>query len=198
MDFFTGDDGLSLLPRLPSIQTSPIKSVDSLASIMEDGTLSMHLQVLCDYIRDHQSLSEATIVSASSYSQRSALLVKHRFLLLHLRRTGKGDVWLRLDRLRSDEKSLLGFVLSGGVVEANDIVCVRVQQEFLRLSTLSLKASVAKDKDLLIGNAKWENTQVYNFPPLLSDFRHFLLILVNELISYKAWPVRYISISFNE
>lgn len=121
-DFFVGDDGLSVLPSLPNSQTSTVSSVDSLASIMEGGSLSMHLEVLCGYIRDHRSLSNAEILSASTYAQRSSMGVKHRFLLIHLHRVGKGDVWLRLDRLRSDEKSLAGFVIAGGEVQANDIV----------------------------------------------------------------------------
>ena len=82
----------------------------------------MNLSLLCDYIRDHKSLSNASILEASTYTQRTSFIVKHRFLLLLLRRQGKKDVWLRLDRLRSDEKDLMGFVAAGGQVNANDIV----------------------------------------------------------------------------
>lgn len=119
-DFFTGDDGFSVLSS--NSLTLSITSVDSLGSVVEGGTLSMHLHILCNYIKDHKSLSNATILSTSTYSQRTSLLVKHRFLLLHLRRKGKSDVWLRLDRLRSRDLAMLGFVLAGGEVEANDIV----------------------------------------------------------------------------
>lgn len=119
-DFFTGDDGYSVLSS--NSQTTTIMSVDSLASVAEGGTLSMHLQILCNYIKDHNSLSNGTILSASTYTQRTSLVVKHRFLLLHLRRKGKRDIWLRLDRLRSRDLAVLGFVFAGGQVEANDIV----------------------------------------------------------------------------
>src|ERR1700733_410411 len=107
-DFFNGDDGHSVLSL--NSQTSSIRSISSLASVMEDETLSMHLEILCDYIRDHKSLSNATIVSSSTYKQRTFMAVQHRFLVLHLRRSGKRDVWLRLDRLRSRELDLVQFV----------------------------------------------------------------------------------------
>lgn len=85
----------------------------------------MGLSVLCDYIRDHKSLGSAEIVSAMTYTQRTSFVVKHRFLLLHLRRKAKKEVYLRLDRLRSDELSAAGFVAAGGQVAANDIVSFR-------------------------------------------------------------------------
>lgn len=99
-----------------------MRSIDSLASVAEHGTLSMHLPLLCDYIRDHKSLSNATILSASTYTQRTSIIVKHRFLILHLRRNKKTDIWLRLDRLRSRELAAFSFVIAGGEVGANDIV----------------------------------------------------------------------------
>lgn len=119
-DFFTGDDGTSVLSS--GSRTSTRMSMDSLATIAGGSTLVMHLEVLCSYIRDHKSLSSATIQSASTYRQRSSLVVRHRFLVLHLRREGKRDVWLRLDRLRSEEKDLMGFVAAGAQVNSNDIV----------------------------------------------------------------------------
>lgn len=134
-DFFTDDDGLSILSS--SIQTSSIRSVDSLASIAEGGTLCMHLEILCNYIRDHRSLSNALILSASTYTQRTSLIIKHRFLVLHLRRGHKTDIWLRLDRLRSRDLAVLGFVLAGGEAEANDIVSCFACRVYLNLSFLS-------------------------------------------------------------
>lgn len=82
----------------------------------------MPLRYLCDYIHEHKSLAKAIILSASTYSRRASLAVKHRFLVLRLRRTGKRDIWLRLERLRSRGVNIPGFIVAGGEVEANDIV----------------------------------------------------------------------------
>lgn len=80
------------------------------------------LSQLCDFIAKHPSLQTAGIVSCSCYAQRTSLLVIHRFLILQLRRTGRKDVWLRLDRLRSPNVALIEFSLTGGVTPSNDMV----------------------------------------------------------------------------
>lgn len=121
-----GDVMLTHVNRISSLETTGTRaSIDSLSTIADGDVLMMGLSILCDYIHDHKSLASAEIMSASTYTQRSKMLVKHRFLLLHLRRKGKKEVYLRLDRLRSEELSAAGFVAAGGQVAANDIVRFR-------------------------------------------------------------------------
>lgn len=45
------------------------------------------------------------------------------------------------------------------------------------------------NRELLIVGTKWENTQIYKMPPLLSDFRSFLLGIISELVKYKVASV---------
>lgn len=119
-DFLTGDDGESLLRA--EMHTKTNNSIESIASILESKSLAMPLEVFCNYIAQHKSLRNATIVSTSSYNQRVHLVIRHRFLLLKLRREGKKDIWLRLDRLSSQKVNIIGFLASGGKTEAYDVV----------------------------------------------------------------------------
>lgn len=82
------------------------------------------LAQLCDFIVKHPSLHSANIVSCSSYVQRTAIFVPHRFLIFQLRRARRKDVWLRLDRRTSEEAGTTGLILGLGVTEANDLVGV--------------------------------------------------------------------------
>lgn len=100
-----------------------IATRDSSDSIDLDGqTRSFTLGQLCDFILKHPSLDSARINMCCSYLQRSALFIPHRFLILRLQRTGRRDVWLRLDRRRSAEVGLAAFSSELGVTRANDTV----------------------------------------------------------------------------
>lgn len=78
----------------------------------------------CDLIDQCASLERAKILAVECYKERSKLGVLHRTLIFHLRRSGRSDVWLRIDRLRSDKVSIPALALRGGKTEANDVVCV--------------------------------------------------------------------------
>lgn len=104
------------------LQTKTNCSVESIASVLKAGALPMPLWLFCKYIAEHKSLSNATIISASSYNERVHLVIKHRFLLLNLRREGRKDVWLRLDRRSSPYTNPIEFTASGLVSEAYDTV----------------------------------------------------------------------------
>lgn len=119
-EFFTGDDGHPVVSS--SSQTSSVRILDGLAGIAQYGTLAMHLHVFCDHIKAHKSLSNATIVSASTYAVSIRLQVRHRFLLLRLRRDGKQGVWLRLDRLQSRGSAFAKLTLASGGIEVHDVV----------------------------------------------------------------------------
>lgn len=81
---------------------------------------------MCQYIDDHKSLQKAEIVSAECYSVQSGA-VTHRFIVLELRREGRKDVFLRLDRRRGENVSVLRFIAVAGVTKANDRVrCKRI------------------------------------------------------------------------
>lgn len=133
----------------------------------------MPLFFVCNYIRDHRSLSNATIVSASTYAIWVRLVVKYRFLLLYLRRAGKKDVYLRLDRLRSEVNDLAAFMASGLQGPANDIVSSAFWLRSYTTRSSILKAAVSSNINELVKGDKWENTQVYQVPPKLGVFRGF-------------------------
>jgi hypothetical protein len=84
------------------------------------------LSDLCDLIDEHSSLKSATILSASCYSQIIVGVVKHRFLILELARTGRKKLWLRLDRRTDPVIGKIRFVLNLGKTPANDVVSPHV------------------------------------------------------------------------
>lgn len=105
---------------------NPLRRISTRASVdsvdLAGRSRMFTLRELCDFIAEHPSLQTAGIVSCSCYAQRTSVLVIHRFLILQLQRTGRKDIWLRLDRLRSPDVALVEFSLAGGVTPSNDIV----------------------------------------------------------------------------
>jgi hypothetical protein len=105
-------------------------SVDSIASrfFRKDDPknmrerLTIHLPRFCDIITRHKSLSAAEILSVECYKERTNFGVLHRFLIFHLRRPQRADVWLRVDRRRDANSSLLQTALARGRTLANDTV----------------------------------------------------------------------------
>lgn len=136
-DFFVEDDGSSLFSAVSSqytIATTPSSSLSrdssklSLASVStvstaipKYGVIDLSLRDVCRYIDDHKSLRTAEIVSTECYSDKGGA-VTHRFLILELQREGRKDVWLRLDRQRGENVSVLRFLAVSGVTKANDRV----------------------------------------------------------------------------
>lgn len=82
----------------------------------------MSLAYFCDLVVRHESLKAASILSVDCYSERTNLGVLHRFLIFHLRRPRRSDVWLRLDRRRDANSSLIKTAIAGGKTTANDEV----------------------------------------------------------------------------
>jgi hypothetical protein len=140
--FFTDDDGHEMLPDSINITpyTTPTtgigtlggaaaRSSESLLSNFSsalkahtfekvEGVMEISLYDLCDKIRQYHSLRQATILSASTYIQRRPI-APHRFVILCLRRTGKENVWIRLDRKPTNR---IGLLAGFGVTRANDRV----------------------------------------------------------------------------
>lgn len=83
--------------------------------------MDLSLSDLCKYIKDHRSLQDAEIISVECYAQNVGA-VTHRFLVLELRRADRKGVWLRLDRRRDANVSIIKFLVFSGVTKANDRV----------------------------------------------------------------------------
>lgn len=69
------------------------------------------------------SLERVTILSVECYKERCILGVLHRTLIFHLRRSGRMDLWLRVDRRRAQNISLPALTGGGGKTKANDEAC---------------------------------------------------------------------------
>ncbi|KAF8309921.1 hypothetical protein DL93DRAFT_2230639 [Clavulina sp. PMI_390] len=142
------------------------------ATIISFGVLQLSLSELCDLITIRSSLANAEILSVESYSQR-VNFITHRFLILRLRRQGRKDVYLRLDRRAASEISLTKLVFSGGHTVARD------------------EANLSPTKSRLIEkSAKAENHLSFSAPnfPRLGELKLFLDVIREELLLYKAWP----------
>lgn len=85
------------------------------------GIVELSLVDVCDHIDEHPSLRAAEIISTECYAVQASA-VMHRFIVLELRRQGRKDVWLRLDRRRGEKISLLQFLAASGTTQANDRV----------------------------------------------------------------------------
>jgi len=179
--FFSDNDGRSFISRddesespgpsrNPLSRTSTRLSVATAATAVPRlGVMDLSLSDTCKYISDHPSLQEAEIVSTECYVQNLGG-VMHRFLLLELRRANRKDVWLRLDRRRGGNVSLLRFFALSGVTKAND------------------RALISAGKAPVVGQARAENRQVFKTPPSLQDLRVLLAIICEEIVQYQIWP----------
>lgn len=92
-----------------------------MTTIVSHGLLQLELSELCDLIEARRSLSLAEIISVECYAQRVGLIV-HRFLVLHLRREGRKDMYLRMDRRAAKDISLTQLVWASGQTQARDEV----------------------------------------------------------------------------
>lgn len=75
----------------------------------------------CDKVRSSCSLGRAKIESIECYRQPSGP-VMHRFLLLHLKRPGRSDIWLRIDRQLAPNLTLPKFFARYFQSASNDSV----------------------------------------------------------------------------
>jgi len=148
-EFFTENGELLLpsiaSPRLTSVEwarsqpspSTPSKpgwvsrnfSLTSLGSSLSTDTFLTHgsghtlnLAKLCDVIKRHRSLQNASIVSAEGYCRSIGRTgIVHRFIVLELERDGRQRIWLRIDRQRGRESPMM-FIARAATSPANDQV----------------------------------------------------------------------------
>lgn len=117
--FLADDNGLPLLTgleafRIPSksrpppsgfslsrIRSAPTASSIRRPSVVNDPSVTLPLDTLCDLIDRYATLERAEIISVEVYKEWTAFGVLHRFLVLQLRRPKRSDIWIRLDRRAS-------------------------------------------------------------------------------------------------
>ncbi|KAF8305095.1 hypothetical protein DL93DRAFT_2102203 [Clavulina sp. PMI_390] len=176
-DWNVGDDGSNIIrPSGPEAST-PLgllyrvssRASTSTASIPQFGILELSLADVCKYIDANSSLQVAEIVSTECYTQ-SAGAVTHRFVLLELRRPNRRNAWLRLDRRRGKNVSILKFLIVSGITAAND------------------RAQLATEKSSLIEDSLRENRQEFQHPPSLLELARLLRIVTEEILKYRIWP----------
>lgn len=85
------------------------------------GIIDFSLADVCRYIDDHKSLQTAEVISTECYSEKKGAATQ-RFLILELRRPGRKDIWLRLDRRKGENAPLFRFLALSGVTKTNDRV----------------------------------------------------------------------------
>lgn len=90
--------------------------------LLDVGKLVYTFAEFCTKVRLSRSLGKARVVSIECYRQ-SAGPVTHRFLLLHLRRYKRNDIWLRIDRQLAPNLTLPKFFARYFQSAANDSVC---------------------------------------------------------------------------
>ncbi|KAF8320416.1 hypothetical protein DL93DRAFT_2164033 [Clavulina sp. PMI_390] len=124
------------------------------------GLIEFTLADVCGFIDESRALQGAQVISFEGYSEPAGV-VTHRFVVLHLRRDGRKDIWMRLDRRRGQGVSPSRFLFGSGTTQAND-----------RVGTISpggyLQTGVADIKRL--------------------DLNQLLRIITKELQQYKIWP----------
>lgn len=111
-------DGLG--PTIPSLSRTP--SLHSVATVVSHGYLQLELRELCGLINTRRSLADAKILSVECYRQRIGV-INHRFLLLHLQREERKDMYLRMDRRAAEGVNLMAFAKASGQTPARDEVC---------------------------------------------------------------------------
>ncbi|KAF8308166.1 hypothetical protein DL93DRAFT_2087323 [Clavulina sp. PMI_390] len=149
-----------------------LKKVDTNTSVNtivpRYGVLDLTLMEVCELVNDHRTLQAATIVSSECYTIPAGLVL-HRFVVLKLHRSGRKDIWLRLDRRREDA-SQVRFMVARGTTKAND------------------KGMLSAIKSRLVGQANRENKKVFPNPSTLKELCRLLGIIIDELVSYRIWP----------
>ncbi|KAF8306153.1 hypothetical protein DL93DRAFT_2232698 [Clavulina sp. PMI_390] len=133
------------------------------------GVIELSLADVCHFIDDGAALRDARIVSVNGYREPAGP-VAHRFIVLHLHRSQRKDIWLRLDRRRGQGISLFKFVMGSGVTKAND------------------RATLSADQAQLVQQASLETSRSLQNRPTLRDLSRLLRIVNEELLRYRIWP----------
>lgn len=173
---------------------NPLRRTPSRESVdLRFCTLNFTLGQLCDFISVHPSLQTAGIVSCSCYAQRSSFLsVKHRFLILQLRRTGRSNgVWLRLDRRRSAEVGMAHFSLASGVTPSNDTVRLfLLHSEYPKLNYA--QAMLAGTREALLQGCPVRENELVFEPTYPLEILRLTLVAINaEMKEYKLTSASY-------
>lgn len=155
------------------------KQSDSHSILAKDGRVLPHLAKLpldsfCALIPECKSLERAQILSVECYRVQSG--VYHRFLLFHLRRPARSEVWLRVDRRTAGLKKL---IFKFGKTIAKDSVEIGVSKDELIGSELCVKENVLTFDE--------SDNPAKPFP-ILGEFKFFLDVIRDELKEYKLWP----------
>lgn len=197
-------DSISILSSPHPLYRTPTNmstvSVDSVASRFfrksasrdERDKVTLSLAWFCNLIARHDTLSAARILSVECYSERTSIGILHRFLIFHVRRPQRPDVWLRVDRRREGKSSLLKTAMAGGRTAANDTVCSNDVDALVPTADkqLNLKVQLSDMRlHLLRSGYKPSNVLKFGDPPNLGTFRKFLLVICEELQHYQVWPV---------
>lgn len=97
-------------------------SLESVGTVIPTvGRIDLSFSELCEYIHAHNNLSRAEIVTLECYAENIGT-VTHRFLLARLRRPGRKDAYIRLERQRGENISAFRLLRQSGVTPANDTV----------------------------------------------------------------------------
>ncbi|KAF8316117.1 hypothetical protein DL93DRAFT_2227031 [Clavulina sp. PMI_390] len=130
---------------------------------------ALPLSNFCEVIRLHRSLQRAEIVRTETYTQTRLGAIRHRFIILELKRSGRKNVYLRLDRRLGKGNSTYSLIRNG-TTDSNDV------------------AQLATEKKDLIGSGRFENRQEFQTIPTLGELRHFLVVITEEIREYQVWP----------
>jgi len=142
-------------------------------------------------------MAQATITCVDGYTTPlyniaiGASELVHRFLILDLQRPGKPKIWLRIDRRKARDKSIIEFVGAGLRTPAHDTVCYpyTVSSQYTNLPS-TIKAQLADKKENLIDDSCiHESRQVLSKVRTLGDLRHYFRVINQELKIYQLWPV---------
>lgn len=110
----------SIISRI-SITSCAQSEISNVTVVPQYGQRKISLERLCGVIGEHRSMRQAEIVTAEGYKEWTGRVL-HRFLVLELRRPERKTIWLRIDRRRATEVSVLRFLASRASTPANDTV----------------------------------------------------------------------------
>lgn len=108
-------------PPFARINTNLTQATAYSTILNDGGTLVHSFAKFCAKVRSSRSLGKAIIQSVECYRQSSGP-VMHRFLLFHLRRRKRRDIWLRIDRQLAPNLTLPKFFARYFQSAANDSV----------------------------------------------------------------------------
>jgi hypothetical protein len=189
--------------RLTRIRSAPTPTDNkpaqrqSIITNINDPTVTLPLETLCDVIDRCSSLERAHIMTVEIHREWTSFGNIHRFLVMHLRRSKRSDVYLRMDR-RSPAPSIIPKLLrSKSSVAPVDTVChfsyAPAIHAIVNCPTMRQVTLASAKSDLMNGQkAKAENRLVFTTSSCLRAFRFFVSTISEELRDYHVWPVCYV------